>query len=49
MSDGYLAMASLAGLLCSIRSLLGGGEGRLIGMLSGLAGRVPLEAAPGAV
>jgi hypothetical protein len=33
-------MASLAGLLCSIRSLLAGRAGRLVGMLSGLLGCV---------
>lgn len=42
----YFAMASLAGLLCSIRSLLAGNAGRLVGMLSGLLGRAP--PAPGA-
>jgi hypothetical protein len=34
----YLAIASLAGLLCSMRSLLAGSAGRLVGMLSGLLG-----------
>lgn len=37
--SGYLAMASLAGLLCSMRLLLAGNAGRLVGMLSGLSGR----------
>jgi len=32
----YFAIASLAGLLCSIRSPLAGSAGRFIGMLSGL-------------
>ncbi|KQR87048.1 hypothetical protein ASG35_23170 [Burkholderia sp. Leaf177] len=36
-------MASLAGLLCSIRSLFAGNAGRLVGMLSGLLGRAVLE------
>jgi hypothetical protein len=39
----YLAMASLAGLLCSIRSLLAGNAGRLVGILSGLLGRAVLD------
>ena len=41
----YLAIASLAGLLCSMRSLAGGGVGRFTGMLSGLSGRVVLAPA----
>ena len=32
----YFAIASLAGLLCSMRLLLGGKAGRFVGMLSGL-------------
>jgi hypothetical protein len=35
----YFAIASLAGLLCSMRSLLGGRTGRFVGMLSGLPAR----------
>jgi hypothetical protein len=35
----YFAIASLAGLLCSMRSLLGGRAGRFVGMLSGLSAR----------
>jgi hypothetical protein len=37
----YFAIASLAGLLCSMRSLLGGRAGRFVGMLSGLYIRAP--------
>ncbi|WP_159462781.1 hypothetical protein [Caballeronia catudaia] len=46
----YFAIASLAGLWCSMRSLFGGGAGFLTGMLSGLSGRVALaEGVPGAL
>ncbi|MEA3125834.1 MAG: hypothetical protein QOD67_2853, partial [Caballeronia sp.] len=38
----YFAIASLAGLLCSMRSLLGGRAGRFVGMLSGLSARGPV-------
>ena len=37
----YFAIASLAGLLCSMRSLLGGRAARFVGMLSGLYIRAP--------
>jgi len=37
----YFAIASLAGLLRSMRLLLGGRAGRLVGMLSGLDARAP--------
>jgi hypothetical protein len=39
----YLAIASLAGLLCSILLLLAGNAGRFVGMLSGLLGRALSE------
>jgi hypothetical protein len=38
----YFAIASLAGLLRSMRLLLGGRAGRFVGMLSGLYARAPL-------
>ncbi|WP_206366028.1 hypothetical protein [Caballeronia sp. SBC2] len=46
----YFAIASLAGLLRSMRLLLGGRAGRFVGMLSGLYARPPFAfAAPGVI
>jgi hypothetical protein len=46
----YFAIASLAGLLRSMRLLLGGRAGRLVGMLSGLDARAPPAfGAPGVI